>query len=412
MLAILAWSFACGMPLALTTGTLAAYLVQSHVSLQTIGLFSLAALPYSLKFIFAPLVQNKSIPILCQYFGRVRSWMILAIIGMMLGLVVMGHLSNFSQMIWPLFLATTFTVLCSSVNDTAEAEYRIELLRDDEFGYGMACYAIGYRLGMIMGGGGALLFAASLSWSYTYYLMAVLLGIGLIAVLKQPHAQQTNPAVHHTATWQSYLYPLKQLLDNPGWIYALVLIVIYNYADDLLNMMLNPFLLNSGFSIAEIGIWQGSVGGIIGMVGGFIGGTLLHRYGLTRMLMWCVVMLIISNMLFIPLAHYANPESLSPAMHYLFRFQAIIGNFIQGISAIAYICFIAKQCNPPYTATQNAFLTSIMAASKVLFATFGGYLVVWLGWPNFFIHIVLVSIPIFILLWLYKNTTVNRVNYA
>lgn len=412
MLAILAWSFACGMPLALTTSTLAVYLLKTHFSLQAIGLFSLATLPYSLKYFFAPFIQTHSIPLLSRRLGRVRSWMLLTMTGIILALLLTGSLLLSNMMtVWPLFILTSFIVFCASLNDTAEAEYRIELLNKQEFGYGMAVYAIGYRLGMITGGGGALLLAATTTWGLMYLVMPLVVLVGMIAVLRQPQAREADN-LPSTSIWQSYFKPIKKLSINRGWGYALILIIIYNYSDDLLSMMLNPFLLQSGFSIGEIGIWQGSVGGIMGMLGGILSGPLISKYGLSRILLSSIVMVAMSNLLFIPLASSVGAEGISATMRHLFQFQAITGNFAQGISTIAYITLIAKQCHHPYTATQNAFLTSVMAGAKVLFATTGGYLVMYLGWTNFFVHLAVISISILLVVIIYTTITRRALAYS
>lgn len=423
MVAILLWAFACGIPLLLVLSTLSARLLESGASLTRIGLFSLASLPYSLKFIAAPLLEQLSPPVLSRHVGRARAWMLLGMYGVMCSLIWMACLDLKSPHGFDhIFIAACCTTTFAALTDIAEAELRIELLSSAELGLGMGCYAIGYRLGMILGGGGALLIAGYYNWTLAYFIMACAMLVGIAAVLSQKQAPRQQKIIEAQKELTSTIIRIKQILykslhapivniiKSPGWWLALLIIIFYNFSDDLIIMTSNPFYLTISLTKATIGLWVGSVGSIVALLGGIIGGSLCSRFGALPVLLVCGIAYISYTLLLALLAHMHFSINL-PILHLiapftLFKFIAVFSNLIIGLSSASYVTVSAARCHAPYTATQNAILTSLMAAARTVFASVSGWLAFKLGWEKFFIFTCCAMVPS--LIFIYLLSRINR----
>lgn len=398
ILAIFLSSFASGLTLILVTGTLATYLTQSHASIKTISLFSLCTLPYAIKYLFTPFIRINRIPYLSQRYGNNRAWILMALFVIFLMTLWMGSISLTSPNAFiHLFIVTLFTVIFSAINDTALAEYQIELLTKQDFGHGMASYSMGFRLGMITGGSVALYIAAIVNWHAAYYLMATFILIGIVAVIFQPSAKKNDSLPHKYFSFQEIMLPIKNLLSQSKSFWIILLILCFNFSDNMLTMMINPFLLKTGFKLSEIGFWQGNVGGILSIAGGFVGGILLSRYHLFYVLALSMLLLSSNNALLILLA--SEKIQTLTSMNLIFHIQSMVGNLTTGISAAAYVALISSQCKSPYIASHNALLTSLTALAKIIFIIMSGYLITKFGWLNCFIFITLFSLPIFGLIY-------------
>ncbi len=405
MLAVLMWSFACGLPLLLTTTTLATRLAQNNISMEIIGLFGLATLAYAGKYFLTPLMELISIPFLQSRLGRARSWMLLMIPLIMLGFEVIGYLAPTAENIPILFAIVVIVVLFSSIMDIAEAEYRIELMEADEFAYGVACYTAGYRLGMITGGGIALLLAYYDGWQFSYHCMALCMLIAIPAILLQKHKYYPQAAIKKSLL-SIYLDPVMDIMKRPYALSLLALVATYNYAESLLLLIVNPFLLQAGFTLAEIGIWQGSFGGVFALMGSLFAGIINTRINFIRTLDICAILYASINLVFIPLTMLGNHSFA----HYLFYLQSIISNLILGVSTAAFGMLIASQSQRPYTASQNAFLTSVMAAAKMLLMSVSGLLIYQLHYLSFFIFIFMLLPCLLLLLKRYQRVIGNSLS--
>lgn len=418
--AIFSWPFSCGIPLFLVMSTLSARLLEGGVVLNKIGMFGLASLPYSFKFIGGPLLERYSIPILTRYFGRACSWMIISMLGVAVALIWMGAISLSSPHgLTHLFIATMTVAFFSALNDTAEAEMRINLLNPNELSFGMASYAVGYRLGTIASGSGALIIASLYSWFLTYVFMAALMLIGVIAVMLQGR-KKSNPHIEMlrnklpaeklssrvirevTAYFKIMTTAIKEFLKTPGWLLAILIIVFYYYSDAIIIAMANTFYLDIGLSKMEIGTWSVTIGTIMALTGGVLGGALGSRFGALPILFVSAIFHLFGMCGFAYLAHitiqtghlidlHATHHLLSPIL--LFKLIIVYQNFIFGLSSAGYITIMAVRCRPPYTATQNALMTSLMAGTKILFVASSGFLITLMNWQNFFIFLAISVIP-------------------
>lgn len=394
--AIFLWAFACGTPLFLITSTLSVRLAQARLNLTEIGLFSLAVSPYALKFIFAPIIENTSPPFLTTYVGRARAWMLFAMTGIVIGIILMAICTLQTKLdIYWLFIAALFTGFCGAINDTAEAEYRIELLEPNELSYGTACYTAGFTLGELTAGGGTLIIANYYHWKTAYIVMIIPLLIGIITVSFKKHQQRFRSIANVTSPLQktkhdlsAFINPIKNLLQRIHSKWMLLLIFIYYAPSYLLLMITNPFYLQLKFPINQIGFIKGLPTLFILLIGSLIGGYLCKRHGMLRGLAYSTTGYLVNIVIFLLLC-LASRSLQHP--YFLLCLSVLFTTLIDSVSVVFYIALIASECRNPYTASQNALLTSLMALSKVIFATLGGWMAQHLGYENTFIVLFLAT---------------------
>ena len=277
------YGFSSGLPFLLTLSTLTIWLKESGVNNTTIGLFVIVTIPYTLKFLWGPMVDRVKLPILSIFLGQRRSWALVAqgfLIFMLIGLGSSHPSEN--------ILVTAFWAFgvsfSSAIQDIVIEAYRIEVIDDNQKGSAASSTYLGYRLGMMASGAGALYLAAIFSWQTAYEVMAALIGIGILTTLLSPSPQVSTdpqPSLVRSSrneslfTWIQATYgpPLKELLNTFDWRIVLAFIFFYKVGDTTLNVMTTPFLVELGYSKLEIAD-VAKVFGISAMiVGGFMGGS-------------------------------------------------------------------------------------------------------------------------------------------
>jgi PAT family beta-lactamase induction signal transducer AmpG len=429
ILAIFFLGFSSGLPLLLVYGTLSYWLDTEGVSLAAIGLFSLSRLPYTFKFIWAPLIDHLRLPVLNRLIGHRRSWALLSQICLMASIFALGH-SDPAQTPLNTALCAVLVAFFSATQDILIDAYRIELLKDDEQGAGAAMYVNGYRLGMLIAGAVAIGLSDWISWPIVYSVMAGLILIGMITILlnKEPenlmaqehrqncqkHSEQLVKEKNF-APWQAsfianfnvaVIEPFKDFMTRQGWIFVLLFIVLYKMGEAMLGAMANPFYNQIGFSAGEIASVTKVFGLAATLIGGMIGGIVTYRYGIMRALMYCGIVQMLSTLLFAVQAEVGN--SLPMLM------VAISGeNITAGMATTAFVAYLSSQCNSAYTATQYALLSSFMALPRDLFASLSGLLAEMTGWTGFFILCSLIALPALLLLgWMMKKEAGNTNNPA
>lgn len=395
MVAIFLWAFACGTPLLLITSTLSLRLAQARLSLTEIGLFGLAVIPYALKIFFAPFIENITPIVLGAYVGRVRAWMLYAMIGISIGIFLMAVSPLHSKReIYEFFAVALFTGFCGAINDTAEAEYRIELLEHHELSFGTAYYLAGFTLGELMAGGGAILIASYSQWKTAYSIMLIPLIIGIITVCAKKHNRKSeqirNAIILHKKIYNYSLFikPIKNLFQHIQSKWIVFIIFFYYMPSYLLLMIMNPFYLHLKFSTYQIGLAKGIPSLLFMLIGSFIGGYCCQRYGILKGLVYSLFGYFI-NILILLLLVLTLHSFLKPSYGLLFL-SILFTTLIDSISVVFYITLIASECRTPYTASQNAFFTSLMAVSKAIFASLGGVIAQHMGYENTFILLSLV----------------------
>lgn len=426
VLAIAVLGFASGLPLALTGQTLQAWLTESGASLKDIGLFALVGVPYTLKFIWAPLVDRLPLPLLTRWLGRRRGWLVFAQALLMLAIAALAF-SNPGQ-------ALAFTALCavavafaSATQDIVIDAWRVEILEERQLAAGAAAIVFGYRIGMLVSSAGALYLATAFAWPLVYLAMAAILVIGAITVLLvgEPAAKPRGDAERRfaeaeswlsgrphlsgaTAAVMAWLYasvagPFLQFMSRKGWIGILLFVMLFKLGDSLAGVLATSFYLNIGFTKTEIAEVSKLYGFAATMLGLFLGGWLMQAVGLYRALWVCGILQMGSNLLFAVLAMRG---------HDLWFLALTVGveNLASGMGTAALVAYLSALCDIAYTATQYALLSSLTAVARTVLSSYAGFLAESLGWPVFFLATTVAALPGLILLaWLTRRGAVTRI---
>ena len=397
LIIVLLMGFASGLPFLLTAATLSAWLSQAGVTKTLIGFMSWASSVYALKFLWSPIIDKVRLPGAAHLFGKRRAWMLAAQLLCMVAMIGLGSSDPTSNLtmtiIWAVLLA-----ISSATQDIVVDAYRIEILEERQFGAGAAMTTFGYRIAVIASGGGALLLADSFGWLFSYTTMAVLMLVGVVTVLLSPEPKlSSEPMVEESyGAWirSAVVEPFTEFLSRPGAFTILAFIMLYKYGDALWASMANPFYLELGFSLGEIGTVVKTYGVFMTILGSFVGGVLVMRYGIHRTLLWGGLAMGLSNLLLAVLA------AIGPSITGL-AFVISIENFSNGVGSVAFIAFMSSLCNLAYTATQYALMTSFMAFTRTILASGGGWLADHVDWVTFFIITTFAAIPgLALLLWM------------
>ncbi len=428
IIAILFLGFSSGLPLLLVYGTLSYWLGVEGVSLATIGFFSLARLPYTFKFLWAPLIDHVRLPFVHRLIGHRRSWALLSQICLMASIVGLGY-SNPSETPEITALFAALVAFFSATQDILIDAYRIELLKDDEQGAGAAMYVNGYRLGMLIAGAVAIGLSDWISWPVVYSIMGGLIAIGMITILlnREPEnlaaahqmedrdRQNQQLLAEGKPMWLASLIsnfniaviqPFNDFMTRSGWIWVLVFIILYKMGEAMLGAMANPFYHQIGFSAAEIASVTKVFGLAATIIGGMIGGIVTYKYGVMRALLYCGIVQMISTLLFAVQAEVGHNVPM--------LMVAISGeNVTAGMATTAFVAYLSSQCNTAYTATQYALLSSFMAIPRDVFAALSGILADTVGWTWFFVACSAIAAPaLFLLLWMMKRYDQSSKNPA
>lgn len=387
MAVLLFLGFSSGLPFYLTSKTLQAWMTTAHVDLATIGFFSLVTLPYSLKFVWAP-VMDRYVP---PFLGRRRGWVLIT---QLLLLVAIGAMSLHDPERGLKMLAINAIAIAflSASQDISLDAYRTDVLTDREMGAGAAVFVMGYRIALLVTGGFALYLADTISWPIVYLILATLVLVGLVTtfIAAEPVLHDKPPRTIAEAV----MLPFGEFFQRSGMVRALMVllfIVLYKYSDSLAGSMTTPFLLLTGFSQKEVGAVFGGAGLIATIVGTLAGGAAIGKWGINRPLWVFVVFQGLSNLTYYALA-------MSSESHAFMVTAVVVENFGLGLVTAGMTAYLMIMCNKRFTATQFALLSSLMAASRDLLVAPAGKIAEGLGWPNFFLITVAMAIPPLLLL--------------
>lgn len=381
MSALLLLGFSSGLPFLLTSRTLQAWMTVEGVKLSTIGLFSLVALPYSLKFLWAPLLDRFVPP----FLGRRRGWLLLMQLALLVAIVAMS-LQNPKQSLLLIAINALIISFLSATQDIAADAYRTDVLDKPEMGAGAAVFVTGYRLALLITSALAFFLADRLSWQPVYFLLALLMGIGMIAAWFAPESDQDIE--HPTNLNEAVVQPFLEFFQRLGvqGALALMFIILYKFGDSLLGNMAIPFLLKTGFTLTDIGAIQGGMGIVATIVGTLMGGAIFSRIGVNRSLWVFGGLQALSNVTYLILAQLGK--------NYPFMVVTInVENFCTGLGNAAFLAFMMSLCNQRFSATQFALLSSLMAVSRDILVARAGVWAEWAGWTGFFWITILAAIP-------------------
>ncbi len=387
MAVLLFLGFSSGLPFYLTSKTLQGWMTTAKVDLATIGFFSLVTLPYSLKFVWAP-VMDRYIP---PFLGRRRGWVLIT---QVLLLVAIAAMSLHDPQTGLRMLAVNAIAIAffSASQDISLDAYRTDVLETREMGAGAAVFVMGYRIAMITTGALAFFLADRIAWPTVYVVLSLLLIIGIVTTFVAPEPVLSDAPPRTLA--EAVVLPFADFFQRAGVLRALLVllfIVVYKYSDSLAGSMTTPFLLKAGFSQSEVGAVFLGVGVIATIAGVLVAGAAIGKLGINRSLWIFVVFQGLSNLTYYGL-------SLAGKNHAFMVAAVITENFGLGLVTGAMTAYLMSMCNKRFTATQFALLSSLMAASRDILVAPAGKIAESLGWPSFFLITVAMAIPPLVLL--------------
>ena len=420
MLSMLALGFSSGLPFMLIYSTLSAWLRQSGIERATIGMLAWVGLAYTLKFLWAPVIDRLRLPLIGALLGQRRSWMLLAQAGIAGALLALSA-SDPAVRVGHMALLALLLAFAAATQDVAIDAWRIESAPLREQGAMAAAYQLGYRLAILVGSFGALWIAADLGWARSYSSMAALVGVGVLATLlvREPEriappvsvlterrvvdwlARRAHwpPALQHAGAWflGAVLCPVLDFFARYGGSLGLLIFAFigtYRLTDYTMGTMANPFYLDLGFTLKQIAVVAKFFGTGLSVLGILVGGVAVARLGRTRSLVLGSALVMISNVAFSILAARGAPSVAGLAT------VISLDNFAQGVHGTALIAFMSSLTSASYTATQYAVLSSLYALPGKLLMGTSGIVVDHIGYPVFFLYTAALSIPALLVLYL------------
>ncbi len=400
--------FSSGLPYILIFSTLGVWLADIGIDLSLIGFFAWIVLTYSLKFLWAPLVDNFSVPFLNR-LGYRKSWILLSQISIAICLLLLSIVNPLDSL--QVFALVAFLIAFSgSIQDIAIDAFRIELADLHQQGNLAASYQFGYRMAILISSSFALIFASDYGWTLTYQVMSLLMLIGIIGVLICP--EEVNVNLKRLTLQNSIVEPLKDFVSRFGLYFAsflLMIVATYRLTDIVMGPMASPFYIEKGYTLKEIGYIVKVVAVIASIVGFFLGGLLVQRLGVKVTLIIGAFLVLITNLSF---------SSVAVLEKDLYLLGWVVGadSLAAGVVGTANITFLTSLVSKKYTAVQYALLTSFMMLPGKLFSGFSGMLANFFksefgadnGWMAFFIFTSFLTLPSLLLLFYYiKRNNLN-----
>ena len=410
VLIVLFLGFSAGLPLALSGSTLLVWMREAGVDLGTIGLFALVGTPYTIKFLWAPLVDALDVPVLSRRLGRRRGWLVFSQLLLIAAIVFLG-LTN--PAVSPLLVAfgALLVATASATQDIVIDAFRVETLDENEQAAGMAAYVAAYRVGMLASTAGALFmvsgfeafgFGKHAAWTCAYAAMAafVLVGIATSLIATEPEKSAAAKIAHRGES------PLKRVITTAFGAFAdflardmaivvLAFVVLFKFTDALAGVMTAPFVIDLGFSRNEYATIIKGVGLAATLIGGFAGGLLARAYPLITSLWIGGLLQALANLAF-------SWQAIVGADIAWLTFAIVVENFTSAIGTVIFVAYLSALCrNPLHTATQFALLTALAAVGRTYLSSGAGFVAEATGWAWFFAICALAAIPSLLLLaWL------------
>jgi PAT family beta-lactamase induction signal transducer AmpG len=405
ILAILLLGISSGLPRALVGGTLSAWLAKSGAPKEVISdLLGLTASFYSFKFVWSPLMDQLRLPLLTRWAGQRVGWMLLTqgvLIGGLVALAWHDPALSFGEF----SLLAALVALASASQDVVIDAYRAEYLARDQYGEGAAVAVFGYRVGMLVSGAGALVLAGWLGadgaydasvWRVIYLVMAGIMALGMVTALLagEPDVAREEKAGRSLRQWvrDAVIAPFQQFAEaHPRWVLLLLFVLFYRVADAFIGSMANPFYLEMGYTLAQVGSIAKLYGFAAVLLGGILGAAALHRLGMYGALWWFGLAQLLSNLIYILLLHTGPaPWALMVVIS--------VENLASGAVGAVAVAFLTQLCDTRYTATQYALLSSLAALTGAQLSRYAGYVVDQAGWEAMFALSAILGLPALALL--------------
>ncbi len=408
VLIVLFLGFSSGLPLALSGSTLLVWMTEAKVNLGTIGLFALVGTPYTIKFLWAPLIDALDVPVLSRRLGRRRGWLLLSQILLIAAIVFLGlcdpAASAITVAIGALLVATV-----SATQDIIVDAFRVESLDESEQAAGMASYVAAYRIGMLASTAGALFIVSGFesgfgfdrhaAWTAGYMIMAALVVIGIVTTLAatEPTKSAAADAIHARENTlarviEAAVGAFAEFLTRDLALVALTFVVLFKFTDALSGAMTAPFVIDLGFSRNEYAAIIKGVGLAATLIGGFAGGFVARAYSLPASLWIGAILQALANLAF----SWQAVVGLNAAW---LTFAIVAENFTSAIGTVIFVAYLSALCrNPLHTATQYALLTALAAFGRTYLSSGAGYVAAATGWAWFFAICSAAALPALVLL--------------
>jgi len=394
MMVALLMGFSCGLPLLLTISVLQAWMKDEGVDLSVIGMMALVGLPYTLKFLWAPILDRFTLFLFGRpLLGRRRGWLLVIQSALMLAISGLGFTRPMESP-WMLVFVAFLVTFFSASQDIVVDAYRREDLTDEELGLGSSLYVNGYRVGMLVASGGGLILADHISFTWVYQIMAVGMLVGIVTTLlaHEPRVTEGGPQSMKEAVIAPFA---EYFARKEAWV-ILAFILLYKIGDTMASAMTIPFYLDIGFSKTEIGTVVKLFGFWAIIAGSVLGGLMMLSLGIYRSLWLFGFLQAISTAGFILLAQLG---------YTLVGLSGVIAfeNLSAGMGTSAYVAFMASLTNKKFTATQYALLSGLMGVPRVLASAPTGFIAEIMGWKGFFTLCTLIAIPGLLLLFRFSH---------
>lgn len=377
--------FAAGLPLVLTGSTLKAWMRVEGVDLTTIGLLTYVSLAYSLKFLWAPLIDRYRLP----WLTRRRGWLVTVQLALVAAIITLG-LFGPSHSLLTTFIFAGIVAFFGASQDVVVDAYRTDVLPWNERASGVAVFVMAYRVALIFSGAGALILSDLMPWRYVYMCVAALMSVGVIGTIFAPVPEKkvaSPPSIK-----EAVVYPLLDFFQRRRAVVLLIVVMTYKIGDTVASEMLTPFLIDLEFSLTEIGTIQKGLGLFATILGALLGAGFIVRLGIIRALFIFGVLQAVANVLYVVLAMVGRD-------HTMLVVAIGVDNLFNGLGQAAFVAFLQGLCNAKFSATQYALLSSAMSIVGKLLGGGSGAIAEFAGWPTFFIVTFIVAAPALFLIW-------------
>jgi MFS transporter, PAT family, beta-lactamase induction signal transducer AmpG len=413
VLAVLFLGFSGGLPLALSGSTLLVWMREAGVDLGTIGLFALVGTPYTIKFLWAPVVDALDVPLFSRLLGRRRGWLLFSQL-LLIGTIVFLAFCDPAISPWFVALGALLVATASATQDIVIDAFRVESLDESEQAAGMASYVAAYRIGMLASTAGALFlvsgfeglgFAKGAAWTAGYVVMAFLVIIGIATTLlaTEPEKSALVAATDHAKMPENPLQRVataaygafSDFLTRDAALMVLLFVVLFKFTDALAGVMTAPFVIDLGFTRNEYAAIIKGVGLAATIIGGFAGGFVARAYPLATSLWIGGILQAVANLAF-------SWQAVVGHDIVMLTIAIVTENFTSAIGTVIFVAYLSALCNNPlHTATQYALLTALAAVGRTYLSSGAGYIAEAAGWVWFFGICALAAIPsLFLLAWL------------
>ena len=380
--------FSAGLPHPLLFATLTLWLASAEIRISEITMFGWVGIIYAIKFLWAPMLDRLRLPVVTNMLGQRRSWILLMQIMILLGLIFMSSLKPEHDLMYLAYLSIAIA-FASASQDVAIDAYRIEIAESKFQAVLGASYQLGYRISALTSGAGALYMASFYDWKLTYQVMSMFMLVGILTVIFIP--ESNKPAnTNNGAGWlkKTLIEPFSEFFKRNGYwsLFLLMFIALYRVSDLIIGIAANPFYADIGFNLSEIATVTKVFGFTVTIIGAFIGGLSVARFGIGRLLIISSILLTVTNLFFLFLN---NAGSSLPAL--VLTISA--DNFALGFSGTVFIAFLSSLTSRYFTASQYALFTSVMFLPGITLSGFSGLIIESSGWATLFIYSALLGIP-------------------